>query len=317
MKSSKDTGKKDPKKSDKKVTDTSRKYSTTTKAGTASKTGMTLKTTTTASKKDIKGKTGTGTARPPSKMSTTSTATTRPTTARTNDPRRGSRIAITPMSKGNEDPQTKLKRIRALIDKKKLLSGVTTVIEKRFNQWKMLTMLQKQQIQEKSVKTIVTKKRLNIHRIAPKKPEPMPNAPGSALHKTYTTIEGGPQTNLNLITIEEEQKRKERLKRLIESRIGGLETNIDILRRFFERWIGKRKEEITMARKSSVVTKKKIILIKERSKNILESSAKEGADDGLKKIATLPVSEPISLTGTKTLTEKIVQRASRKIKTRK
>ena len=46
---------------------------------------------------------------------------------------------------------------------------MNVIVQKRFNHWKTLTLLQKQQITEKTQKTIVTKKRLNIHRISEKK----------------------------------------------------------------------------------------------------------------------------------------------------
>ena len=51
-----------------------------------------------------------------------------------------------------------------LLEKKKDFSGMTTIIQKRFNHWKTITLMQKQQITEKTQKTIVTKKRLNIKR---------------------------------------------------------------------------------------------------------------------------------------------------------
>jgi hypothetical protein len=276
---------------------------------------MTTTTTTTKTTAKNVGSTTKAGTKPTTKTTTsTSTSTTRASTART-DPKkpapRASKIAI--QTKAKLDPKEQLKRIKQLIEKKKLFSGITSVVEKRFNQWKMLTLVEKQQqVQEKNVKTIVTKKRLNIHRIAPKQPEKV-QQPAAALHKTYTTIEGGPQTGLNLLSIEEEQKRKDKIKEFLETRINILSISNDILRKYFEKWIGRRTLAVTSREtsKTNLIKKKKIYLIKEKSKSLLEESAKENKDDGLKRIATLPVNETISITGTKTLTEKIVQRASR------
>ena len=58
------------------------------------------------------------------------------------------------------DPYKKFPKFMKLLEKKKDFSGMRTIIQKRFNHWKTITLMQKQQITEKTQKTVVTKKRL-------------------------------------------------------------------------------------------------------------------------------------------------------------
>ena len=121
---------------------------------------------------------------------------------------------------------------------------------------------------EKSKKTIVTKKRLNIHRISttsrpsyigpktssstlpteqdnfhttqtiievPSEKEEPPKPSSSALRKVFTTVEGSNKTPLK---IEEDLKLK-KLKNITLSKIEANE-NIGLLRRYFGKWTNKK-----------------------------------------------------------------------------
>ena len=146
MKSSKDNKKKETK-PEKKVPDPGKKLIP--KITTQKETGKTLSTS----------------------SSTVSTASTRPQTSKP--------VETKPDTKGTAkkpettkpisiDPYKRFPKFMKIIEKKKF-SGMNVIVQKRFNHWKTLTLLQKQQITEKTQKTIVTKKRLNIHRISEKK----------------------------------------------------------------------------------------------------------------------------------------------------
>ena len=105
-----------------------------------------------------------------SKISTTSTRPQTGKAVETKPPRKGSTKTVTKTTQPQQtkklviDPYKKFPKFMKLLEKKKDFSGMTTIIQKRFNHWKTITLMQKQQITEKTQKTIVTKKRLNIKR---------------------------------------------------------------------------------------------------------------------------------------------------------
>ena len=87
------------------------------------------------------------------------------------------------------------------------------------------------------------------------------------------------------------------------------------MRRYFGKWDNKKAHTfIRRGGRKSTITKKKIYLVKERSKALLDEKEGEGKGDALKKIMELPVRESISVTGTKTLIEKIVQKETKSSK---
>ena len=124
---------------------------------------------------------------------------------------------------------------------------------------------------EKSKKTIVTKKRLNIHRISttsrpsyigpktssstlpteqdnfhttqtiievPSEKEEPPKPSSSALRKVFTTVEGSNKTPLKIEAAQEDLKLK-KLKNITLSKIEANE-NIGLLRRYFGKWTNKK-----------------------------------------------------------------------------
>ena len=199
---------------------------------------------------------------------------------------------------------------------------------------------------EKSKKTIVTKKSMNIHRISttsrpsyigpktssstlpteqdnfhttqtiievPSEKEEPPKPSSSALRKVFTTVEGSNKTPLKIEADQEDLKLK-KLKNITLSKIEANE-NIGLLRRYFGKWTNNKAHTfIRRGGRKSTITKKKIYLVKERSKALLAEKEDEGKGDALKKIMALPVRESISVTGTKTLMEKIVQKETKSSK---
>ena len=349
---SKDTGKKDPKQT-KKVTvaETAKKPDTTKRTvvptkKTSSKNVAKPSTTTTTTTTTTKPKTSTTATTATTSKTTAKTITSKATSKPKPDLKKNtSRISI--KKKTAVDPKKQVEKFKKLIDKKKLFSGITAVMQKRFNHWKALTLLQKQQVMEKSKKTIVTKKRLNIHRINTNRPsgkdvgkttssttlpteqdtlqttqtiselpadkEEPPKPSSSALRKAFTTVEGSDVTPLKIEAAQEDLKLK-KLKNITQSKIEANET-IGLLRRYFGKW-AKKKTHTFLRREArkSTIKKTKIYLVKERSKALLDEKEDEGKGDGLKKMMELPVRESISVTGTKTLMEKIVQKESKSSK---
>ena len=174
MQSNKDKSKKEGK-SDKKTTDSGKKIIPKVTAKkesgkTISKSGSTISTSTTrpqtgrtiapkASGKDLSKSTTKAATKPPIKAPTKT-----PNKPQTKTPSKTTAVSNTETTTAI-DPKKKFPKFMKLIEKKKLFSGLTVVIQKRFNHWKTLTLLQKQQITEKTQKTIVTKKKLNIKRV--------------------------------------------------------------------------------------------------------------------------------------------------------
>ena len=284
MKSSKDNKKKDTK-TEKKVPEPGKKLIP--KITTQKETGKTLSTS----------------------SSTVSTTSTRPQTSKP--------VETKPDTKGTAkkpettkpisiDPYKRFPKFMKIIEKKKF-SGMNVIVQKRFNHWKTLTLLQKQQITEKTQKTIVTKKRLNIHRISETKKKPKQED-----KKEDKKEEPKSTSEPKKLSPEEEQKIK-KIKKFIESRIEAYETKKSVMKRYFDIWLGRRTVSLTRKETTTknVVTKKRIYLIKEKSKPLLneqEVEGEPGKTDGLKRIRTLPVRPSISITGTKTLEEKILQK---------
>ena len=126
-------------------------------------------TTTTGSGKKV----GTTTKK---ETSTVSTSSTRPASGRSDTRKLSTKTSSKTLTKSKSkpkvksvDPKSKFPKFMQLLERRKVFSGQNVVLKKRFMQWKNLMLLQKSMVREKTSKTIVTKKRLNIHRI--KKPE--------------------------------------------------------------------------------------------------------------------------------------------------
>ena len=132
----KDTGKKDPKQKRVTVVETAKKTDPTkkipipTKKSTSKARPSTTTTTTSKSRKSTITGTTSKTTKP-----TTSKATSKPKPELKKDT---SRISI--KRKTAVDPKKQIEKFKKLIDKKKLFSGITSAIQKRFNHWKALTL---------------------------------------------------------------------------------------------------------------------------------------------------------------------------------
>ena len=169
MQSNKDKSKKEGK-PEKKPTDSGKKTIPKTSVKketgkTMSKTGSTISTSTTrpqtgrtsihkTSEKEFSKSTSKVETKPP--ITKTSKLPTKAPTKAVSE----SKIIKTPIEMKKRFP-----KFMKLIEDKKVFSGMTVIIKKRFNHWKTVTLLKKQQITEKTQKTILTKKKLNIRRI--------------------------------------------------------------------------------------------------------------------------------------------------------
>ena len=335
MKSTKNNLKKDSK-AEKKVTYTSHRTTTSTTSNTTATHKSTLQKT--DSKKNINK----------SQSKTSSTASTRPQTSRINEKRGTSKGP--PKTKEHsksvkiiEDPHKKFPKFMKLIEKKKLFSGINEVILKRFKHWKTLTLMQSQQITEKTHKTVVTKKKVNIRRVGHptkekstiktekpsttsknEKAEDKKLKLSKSLVKTSKPEEKKSAKNLTIkktsaSSIQDDEARKIKIRKFIESRIEAYEANKCLIKRYFDIWLGRRSLSMTTkeVQKKNIVTKKRIFLVKEKSKALFDEKSKETKvgknekTDPLKRLGTLPVKSNISISGTKTLAEKSIQRENK------
>ena len=258
--------------------------------------------------------------------STVSTSSTRPATARSNVETKKS-VGKAPTVKAStsaraksrpknpEDAKNKFPKFMKLIERRKLFSGIHVVLKKRFIHWKQLTVMQKQMVREKTSKTVVTKKRLNIHRL--QKPVPQQQ---SGIQRAFTTMEPEMKAEeLSLNTEEKEptptnvseEEKKARIKAFIESRINSYESKENLMKRFFYRWWkGKKMLTTKTLTKSNLVKKKKIFLIKERSKNIFAEGAlgaKNESKEEFNRKMSLANRPSVSFAGNKLLSDKIIK----------
>ena len=192
-----------------------------------------------------------------------------------------------------------------LLEKKKDFSGMRTIIQKRFNHWKTITLMQKQQITEKTQKTVVTKKRLNIKRST----------------DTRKKEEEKKSSQKDLKLSPEEEERRIKIRKFIESRIDAYEKTKSIKRKYFDIWLGRRSQTLITKETTTtnVVKKKRIYLVKEKTKPLLEDTQQEGAPgaktDKLKRITTIAPTSNLSLTGAQNLIEKAAEKERRSSKT--
>ena len=283
-------------------------------------------------------KVGTGTTK--KETSTISTSSTRPTSGKPDTKKPTTKTSSKTLTKSKSKPkvksvdaQAKFPKFMQLIERRKIFSGQNVVLKKRFMQWKNLMLLQKSMVREKTSKTIVTKKRLNIHRI--KRPEGQGQGEGTAESKETedTKASGASSTELGKVedkkegeatesTIKQEgekqpveninlskEERNAKLKKFVEGRMNAYENNNNIIKRFFFKWQGKKMLGTRTVTKSNL-KKKKIYLIKERSKNLFEEKGNEPAaqkEEEFKEKMNKALRPSFSITGNKVLTEKLVQ----------
>ena len=330
MQSNKDKLKKDPK-SEKRASDSGKKTTTTTK-------------TTVKKSEDKKVLT-----KSDSRKSTYSAASTRPQTSRPVDTKAvgkgSSKVTTQSKTPKSIDMHKRLPKFMELIEKKKIFSGINSVLQKRFKHWVDLTFSQKRQITEKTQKTIMTKKRLNIRRVSQSRQVQKPGEKTKSTSKgqtstittttktedkkpisTKTVTKTEEKTSTKKLPLKklspEEEQRRIKIRKFIESRIVAYEANKSLIKKYFEIWLGRRTLSLTTKEvtKKNVVTKKRIFLVKEKTKPLFDEKAKEtqegqkgqeGNADVLKRIRTLPVRPSISATGTRALIENSAQRESR------
>jgi len=281
-------------------------------------------------------KVGTGTTK--KETSTISTSSTRPATGRSDIKKPTTKTSSKTLTKSKSkpkvksvDPQAKFPKFMQLIERRKLFSGQNVVLKKRFMQWKNLMLLQKSMVREKTSKTIVTKKRLNIHRI--KRPEGQGQGTTATGGTEDTKASGASSTELGQVedkkegkasasTIKQEgdkqpieninlsaEERNAKLKKFVEGRINAYENNNNIIKTFFYKWQGKKMLGTRQVTKSNL-KKKKIYLIKERSKNLFEEKGNEPGtqkEEEFKEKMNKALRPSFSITGNKVLTEKLVQ----------